>query len=200
MHLADHGLRLNVKKIKYMEACPQTDGTINIDGEDLKKADRFKYLGSMISGDGDILPDVQAGVNAAWMKWRQATDVLCNRRMPDHLKVKIYKTVVCPVALYGWCQGLAHWDQVMNEDVRKRLGIAPITEKMHKAQLRWYGHVLRSGDSSVAKTAMRLEPGGQRPRGRPKNWWMDRIKEDALGRAKWRRICRKADPAMRDKR
>ncbi|KAG2465927.1 CFDP2 protein, partial [Polypterus senegalus] len=65
-------------------------------------------------------------------------------------------------------------------------------------------------DNSVAKTAMRLDPGGQRPRGRPKKRWMDRIKEDmkivnaapedALDRAKWRQICRKADPAKRDKR
>lgn len=86
--------------------------------------------------------------------------------MPENLKAKIYKTVVCQVVLYGsecwpantkheqalhttemrmlsWCLGLPRWDQVMNEDIRKRLSIAPITEKMRETGLRWYGCVMR---------------------------------------------------------
>ncbi len=50
---------------------------------------------------------------------------------------------------------------------------------------------------------------GKRPRGRPKKRWLDRLKDDvrhaniipeeALDRAKWRRVCRTAVPApMRD--
>ncbi|XP_026042711.1 uncharacterized protein LOC113033277 [Astatotilapia calliptera] len=232
--LADFGLRLNTNKTKYLEAGPQTDGTISIDGEDLAKVPHFKYLGSMISNDGDILLDVRARINAAWMKWRQVTGVLCDRRMPNRLKSKIYKSVVRPVALHGsecwpatakheqalhtmemrmlrWCLGLTRWDHVMNTDVRKRMGIAPITDKMQEARLRWYGHVVRSDENSVVRTALRLSPQGRRPRGRPKRRWMDRIKDDvkkieadltdALDRPKWRRLCRKADPATeREKR
>lgn len=106
-----------------------------------------------------------------------------DRRMPNHLKAKIYKTVVRPVALYGaecwpastkhhralhamemcmllWSLGLTRLDQVMNEDIRKVMGEAPITEKMREARLRWYGHVVRSDEDSVARTAMRLSPEG----------------------------------------
>ncbi|KAK7142827.1 hypothetical protein R3I94_012244 [Phoxinus phoxinus] len=54
------------------------------------------------------------------------------------------------------------------------MGTAPITEKMLEARLRWYGHVTRSHENSVAKTAMRLDPPGNRPKMR----WMDRIKQD----------------------
>lgn len=88
--LSEYGLRLNTKKTKYLEADPQTDGTISIDGEDLAKVSHFRYLRSMISNDGNILPDVRARINAAWMKWCQVTGVLCDRRIPDHLKSKIY--------------------------------------------------------------------------------------------------------------
>jgi Reverse transcriptase (RNA-dependent DNA polymerase)/Endonuclease/Exonuclease/phosphatase family len=226
--LDEYGMRLNIKKTEYMECGPQTEGTINIDGEDLKKASEFRYLGSIISHDGSITPDVRARVNAAWMKWRQVTGVLCDRRMPDRLKGKIYKSVVRPVALYGsecwpasssheqtlhtmemkmlrWSLGLTRWDHVMNEDIRKRLGVAPIQDKMMEARLRWYGHVVRSDESSVARTAMNINPEGRRPRGRPKKRWLDRIKEDmktvnaqpedAFERVKWKRLCRKADPA-----
>ncbi|XP_073698816.1 uncharacterized protein [Garra rufa] len=226
--LDTNGMRLNMKKTEYMGCGVQTDGTINVGGEDLEKSTEFRYLGSVLSSDGDLLPDIRARVNAAWAKWRQVTGVLCDRRMPIRLKAKVYKTIVHPVALYGaecwpatakherilhnmemrmlrWCLGLTRWDCIMNTNVRKLMGVAPITEKMQEARMRWYGHVVRSGEDSVARTALRLSPQGKRPRGRPKKRWIDRIKEDvkivgaapedALDRAKWRRLCKKADPA-----
>ncbi len=95
-----------------------------------------------------------------------------------------------------WTLGLTRWDQVKNEDVRQTMGVAPIMEKMRYARLRWYGHVVRSEEESIAKRALRLNPEG---RGRPKKQWMDRIKEDmrhdnvapddVLDRKKWRAIC-----------
>ncbi|EYC43534.1 hypothetical protein Y032_0490g2377 [Ancylostoma ceylanicum] len=57
-------------------------------------------------------------------------------------------------------------------------GVAPITAKMREARLRWYRHVLRSEDSSVAKSAMNTTVEGRRPRGRPKTRWLDRIEDD----------------------
>lgn len=53
-----YGLRLNTKKTEYLEASPQTDSTISVDGEDLAKVSHFKYLGLMFSNNDDILPDV----------------------------------------------------------------------------------------------------------------------------------------------
>ncbi len=106
-----------------------------------------------------------------------------------------------------WTLGLTRWDQVMNEDVRKTMGVPPIMEKMREARLRWYGHVVRSEEESIAKRALCLNMEGKRPRGRPKKRWMYRMKEDmkhdnvapddALDRKEWRAICRKADPALR---
>uniref|UniRef100_A0A914VVP6 Reverse transcriptase domain-containing protein n=1 Tax=Plectus sambesii TaxID=2011161 RepID=A0A914VVP6_9BILA len=69
--LGEFGLWLNIKKTEYMECDPQTDETISIGGEELKKVEQFKYLGSLICSSGDSFPDARAHVNAAWMKWRQ---------------------------------------------------------------------------------------------------------------------------------
>lgn len=99
--LDEYGMRLNTKKTEYLEGGPQTDGTIIIDNKELKKTEEFRYLGSVISYDGNISSNVRARINAAWLKWQQVTGVLCDRRMPDWLKGKTYKTVVRPVALYG---------------------------------------------------------------------------------------------------
>jgi len=149
-----YGLKVNPAKAEYLESGTQTDGTVNIGGTQLKKV------------DGDITPDVRARVIAAWLKWRQVTGVLCDRRMPIRLEAKIYRSVVRPVALFGcecwpaaashermlhamkmrmlrWSLGLTRLDHVTNNDTRTRLKVAPITEKMRQARLRWYGHVMR---------------------------------------------------------
>lgn len=80
--------------MEYRECGTQTGDTVSIGGEELKKGEQFKYLGSLICSDGDTLPDARTRVNTAWMKWRQVTGILCDRRMPINLKSKIYKTVV----------------------------------------------------------------------------------------------------------
>ncbi|XP_066469312.1 vomeronasal type-2 receptor 26-like [Tiliqua scincoides] len=77
-------------------------GTISIGGEDVKKAEQFKYLSSLIRSNGDSFSDADAHVNATWMKWRQVTESCVIIECPDaFLKSKIYRTVVHPVALYG---------------------------------------------------------------------------------------------------
>jgi len=130
--LQAHGLEVNPAKTEYLECGTQTDGSITTD---------FKYLGSTLRCDGDVTPEVRARIKAAWVKWRQLTAVLCDRRMPRRLKGKIYKTVVRPVALYvaecwpaatnhekalhamemrmlRWSLGLTRLDHATNVDVR----------------------------------------------------------------------------------
>ncbi|EYC17012.1 hypothetical protein Y032_0032g2617 [Ancylostoma ceylanicum] len=95
--LQRYGLRLNIEKTEYMECVPRIeDGPICVDGNDLKKVDCFKYLGSRIASTGDILPDALGRANATWMNWRTTTGILCDKKMPIRLKSKVYRTVVRP--------------------------------------------------------------------------------------------------------
>ena len=54
----------------------------------------------MLQRDGDIDEDVIHRVKAGWMKWRQALGVLCDKRVPQKLKSKFYKTAIRPAMLY----------------------------------------------------------------------------------------------------
>ena len=65
------------------------------------RKDTFRYLGSMLQRDGDIDEDVNHRIKAGWMKWRQASSVLCDKRVPQKLKGKFYRTVIRPAMLYG---------------------------------------------------------------------------------------------------
>ncbi|KAK6751620.1 hypothetical protein RB195_003189 [Necator americanus] len=65
-------------------------------------------------------------------------------------------------------------------DVEVDDSVVLITEKMKEARLRWFGHVLRREEDSVAKTALKLDVSGVRSRGRPKIRWLDRVKLDMI--------------------
>ena len=55
----------------------------------------------MLQRDGDIDEDVSHRIKAGWMKWRQASSVLCDKRVPQKLKGKFYRTAIRPTMLYG---------------------------------------------------------------------------------------------------
>jgi len=77
------------------------DGDVNLDGQVVPKKDTFHYLGSMLQKEGDIDEDVSHRIKAGWLKWRQASGVLCDPRVPHKLKGKFYRTTIRPAMLYG---------------------------------------------------------------------------------------------------
>jgi hypothetical protein len=54
----------------------------------IPKKDTFHYLGSMLHKDGDIDEDLSHRIKASWLKWCQASGVLCDPRVPLKLKDK----------------------------------------------------------------------------------------------------------------
>jgi hypothetical protein len=135
-------------------------------GQVVPKKDTFRYLGSMLQRDSDIDEDVSHRIKAGWMKWRQASGVLCDKRVPQKLKGKFYRTAIRLAMLYGhecwptkrqyiqqlsvaeirmlrWICGHTRLDRVRNDDIHDRLGVAPIEEKLIQRRLRWFGHVHR---------------------------------------------------------
>jgi hypothetical protein len=144
-------------------ATTQEEGNVRLDGQVVSKKDTFRYLGSMLQKNGDIDEDVSHRIKVGWLKWRQASGVLCDPRVPLKLKGKFYRTAIRPVMLYGaeyWPTKSQHvqqlsvaemrmlrWicghirDRVCNDDIRERLGVTPIEEKLVQHRLRWFGHI-----------------------------------------------------------
>jgi hypothetical protein len=60
----------------------------------------------MLQKDGDIDEDLSHRIKASWLKWRQASGVLCDPRVPLKLKDKFYRTAIRPVMLYEQNVGL----------------------------------------------------------------------------------------------
>ncbi|KAH1225912.1 Cleavage and polyadenylation specificity factor subunit 2 [Glycine max] len=205
--LETHGFRLSRSKSEYMECKFNkrrrvSNSEVKIGDHIIPQVTRFKYLGSVIQDDGEIEGDVNHRIQAGWMKWRKASGVLCDAKVPIKLKGKFYRTAVRPAILYGtecwavksqhenkvgvaemrmlrWMCGKTRQDKIRNEAIRERVGVAPIVEKMVENRLRWFGHVERRPVDSVVSRVDQMERRQTiRGRGRPKKTIREVIKKD----------------------
>jgi hypothetical protein len=97
--------RLSRSKTEYMNcdfsATTQEEGGVRLDGQVAPKKDTFRYLRSMLQKDGDIDEDLSHRIKTGWLKWRQASGVLCDPRVLLKIKDKFYRTTIRPTMLYG---------------------------------------------------------------------------------------------------
>ena len=77
-----------------------------------------------------------------------------------------------------WICSHTRGDRVRNDDVRDRLEVAPIEEKLVQHQLRWFEHVqCRPPEAPVRSGILSQNSNVKRGRGRPKLTWVETIKE-----------------------
>ena len=79
--LESKGFRLSRTKTEYLEykfsvELDESSVEVRLAAQIILKSERFKYLGSVLQGSGDIDSDVIHRIGAAWMKWRLASRVL----------------------------------------------------------------------------------------------------------------------------
>ena len=74
---------------------------IQLGDDQLNTVTTLKYLGSIFDSNGGAERDINNRVKLAWMKWKQLTGVLCDKKVPIKLKDKVYKTVIKPTMTYG---------------------------------------------------------------------------------------------------
>jgi hypothetical protein len=93
--------RMKGGKAMDLDGIPIEEGDVRLNGQVVSKKDTFRYLGSMLQKNEDIDEDVSHRIKVGWLKWHQASNVLCDPRMPLKLKGKFYSTAIRPAMLYG---------------------------------------------------------------------------------------------------
>ena len=140
-------------------------------------------------------------IKCGWTKWREASGILWDKRIPIRLKGKFYKAVVRPAMMYGtecwavdrkieqrmsvaemrmlrWMSGVTREDKIRNEYIRGSIGVASIVDKMRENRLRWLGHVLRREETEAVRLVREMHVVGKRGRGRLKKRWGDVMASD----------------------
>src|SRR5678815_1751450 len=74
--------------------------------------------------------------------------------------------------------GVKRIDKIRNEGIRELCGVKKgVDERMNESTLRWFGHMERMNDSRLVKRMYSGECVGNRPAGRPKEKWIESVKE-----------------------
>ncbi|KAB2606459.1 hypothetical protein D8674_006176 [Pyrus ussuriensis x Pyrus communis] len=112
--LESKGFHLSRSKTEYMKYKFSANGSSNelgvrIGDHEVPKSDCFCYLGSILQKSGELNGDFNHRIQAGWMKWKSASGVLCDHRMPLKLKGKFYRVTISPAILYGTeCWAVKH--------------------------------------------------------------------------------------------
>ena len=185
-------LKLNIQKTKVMASSPITPW--QTDGETVSD---FIFLGSKITADGDCSHEIKRHLLLG-RKVMTNLDILKSRDITLPTKVRLVKTIVLPLVMYG-CES---WTLKKTEHRRidafelwcwRRLLRVPWTERrsnqsilketspeysleglMLNLKLQSFGHLMQKADS-LEKSLMLGRIEGRRRRGQQRMRWLDGI-------------------------
>lgn len=217
------GLVVNEEKTKYMKtssvALRQQDGDIiNIGRHKFEIVDEFVYLGALIRADTDITREIMRRIIAANRCFYGVQRHLRSKLLTKETKLRIYKTLIRPVLLYGsesWpltrkdenlllaferkvlraifgakCEN-GTFRRRCNFELDNELGDTSVVGTVKVNRLRWAGHIARMDNARAPLILLDNDPEGRRGRGRPKLRWIDCVLADlrTLGVRNWRSIA-----------
>ena len=88
-----------------------------------------------------------------------------------------------------WMYGISLKHRRTNEELRRLVGVEPITTFIRSGRLRWYGHVMREGDDEWVKKCMEYRVEGRRQVGRPRKTWLESVEADMAEKRDRQRRC-----------
>ena len=127
--------------------------------------------------------------------------------LSKNLKIKIYRTIILPVVLYGcetWSSTLrekrklrvfenrvlrrifgprrdevtGEWRRLHNEELNYLYCSPNIVRVIKSRRMRWAGHVAHMSEERGVYRVLLGKPEGKRPLGRPRRRWVDNIRMD----------------------
>jgi len=187
------GLKINKKKTKVMGNNFTADGNVEVMGEELENVSEFTYLGAVVNKTGGGTADLQSRIHKATGTFRLLAKVWRSKAINHKIKLKIFKSNVMSVLLYG-CETWTltakdvrmlrvfqmrclrrilsiRWEQrITNDAVLKRSGQEDVYLVAEKRRWRYMGHVLRR-PAEITNVSLGWAPEGTRRRGRPRETW-----------------------------
>jgi hypothetical protein len=161
----------------------------------------------MLADQSSIQEEIKSRLKLGNACYHSVQNLLSSRLLFKNLKIKIYKTIILPVVLYGceirsltlweerrlWVfenrvlrrlsgrkrdKVTGDWRKLHNEELSDLYSLPNIVRVVKSRQMRWAGHVARMGVDRGVHRVLVGKPEGKRTLGRPRRRWEDNIKID----------------------
>ena len=180
---------------------------IKIDNSYFERLEQFRYLGTTLTNQNFIQEEIKSRLKLGNVSYHSVQNLLSSRLLSKNLKIKIYRTIILVVVLYGcetWSLTLreecrlklsenrvlrrvfgpkrdevtGEWRKLHNEELNDLYSLPNIVRVVKSRRMRWAGHVARMGEDRGVHRVLVGKPEGKRPLGRPRRRWEDNIKMD----------------------
>jgi hypothetical protein len=157
---------------------------------------QFKYLGTTVTNQNLIQEEIKRRLNSGNACYHSVQNLLSSRLLSKNVKVRIYKTIILPVVLYGcetWSLTVREehklrmfenrvlrrmfgpkrdrvtggWRELHNEELHNLCSSPSIIRIIKSRRMRWAGHMARMGETRNVYRLLVGKPEGKRPLGRP---------------------------------
>jgi len=181
--------------------------SVKTDNSSFERAEEFKYLGTTFTYQSSIQEEIKRTVKSGNACYHSVENLLSSSLQSKTLKIKICRTIIFPVVLYGcetWLLTLrkkrklrvfenkvlrrmfgskrdevtGEWRKLHNEELNDLYCSPNIVRMIKSRRIRWAGHVSRMGEERVVCKVLVGKPEGKRPLGRPRRRWEHNIKMD----------------------
>jgi hypothetical protein len=137
------GLEVNAEKSKYMLLSRHQNAgqnlNIKIGDRSFENAAQFKYLRTTVTNQNLIQEEIKRRLNSGDACYHSVQNLLSSRLLSKNVKIRIYKTIILPVVLYGcetWSLTLREEHRLRREFGSKRDDVVGGWRKLNKEELR----------------------------------------------------------------
>jgi len=170
-----------------------------------ERVEEFKYLGTTLAYQNSIPEEIKNRLRSGNSCYLSVQNLLSSSLLSKNLKIKIYRTIILPIVLYGcetWSLTLreirkvrvyenmvlrrifgprgdevtGEWRRLHNEKLNDLFSSPNIVRVIKSRRMRWAGHVARMDEEREVYRVLVGKPDGKRPLGRLRRRWVDNIR------------------------
>ena len=157
------GLKIHTGKTQWMSNA-HTNATLKLGDDDLVRCNEYKYLGQIITLDGDLCKEINNRIKCSWLAFRKIENLLKSKEVTQDVKADLFNSNILPTLLYAsetWNTTLSNeiklrttqrtmerrmcniskLQHIRAEEIRNITKVKDVNEEMYRSKKRWVGHV-----------------------------------------------------------